>query len=201
LKGKNNKIPLGLTQFFIDKNEGVLNKVIKSMSEFNSKSDLSQGLMTVSHFLPNKQCLPDWKDVDSSRFDRESWLDHGGGGISAKFAKVAGTKLLDDQIHSLKLPSSTRQIHLFGHSHRPKDFEKDQIRYIHNPLGKARERELKMVSPDVDFQLVWDTRIGEIPGETIIRLWEEKYGGVEGLRERMPAFQRRSTRFKYNLPS
>jgi hypothetical protein len=186
----NKKIPRGLTQFFLDKNLDLLERIETLMSQSNSK--FPPGLMTVSHFLPNQQCLPDWKDVDSSHFLREPWLDHGGGGMSAKFAKVSGTQLLDDQIRSGTLPFSTRQIHLFGHSHRPKDFEKDNIRYIHNPLGKPREREMRMVSPDVDFQTVWDTGIGEVPGETIIRYWEEKGGGVEALRMRMKNSRRRS---------
>lgn len=49
-----------------------------------------------------------------------------------------------------------------------------------------------MVNPDVDFQAVWDTRKGEIPGETVIRYWEQYGGGVEALRERMANSRRRS---------
>lgn len=191
--GRNKKIPSGLTEFFLEKNVNVLQKIEESIAK--SYSEHSGGIMTVSHFLPNKQCLPDWKDITSSEFLRDSWLDHGGGGMSAKFAKVAGTELLDDQIRSqISLPASIRQIHLFGHSHRPKDFVMNDIRYIHNPLGKPRERDIHMVSPDIDFQTVWDTRIGHIPSETIIRYWEEKGGGVEALRSRM-AQSRRGSRY------
>lgn len=187
---KNKKIPRGLTEFFLDKNIDVLKRIETSLAQLNPI--LSPGLLTVSHFLPNQQCLPDWKDVNSSRFLRESWLDHGGGEISAKFAKVAGTKLLDEQIRNVKLPNPSRQIHLFGHSHRPKDFQKENIRYIHNPLGKPREREIRMVAPDIDFQPVWSTKLGEVAGDTIIRYWEEKGGGVEALRMRMKNSRRRS---------
>eukprot|EP00980_Cylindrotheca_fusiformis_P030433 scaffold24801_cov181-Cylindrotheca_fusiformis.AAC.11 len=197
MESPNKKIPRGLAQFFFEKNIDSLNKVKAILAK--SDSTFSPGLMTVSHFLPNQQCLPDWKNVSSSRFDRDSWLDHGGAETSAKFAKVSGTRLLDDQIRSFELPNSARHIHLFGHSHRPKDFEKDNIRYVHNPLGKPREREIRMVSPEVDFQPVWHTFHGELPGETIIRYWEEKGGGVEALRRRMKSSRRKNRYGKKHL--
>jgi hypothetical protein len=197
--GPDKKIPRGLVDYFLDRNVELLRTVQESMvdqSPLPKPQSSSRALMTVSHFLPNKQCLPDWKDVESPVFLRDSWLDHGGGGVSAKFAKVAGTARLDQQIRSLQLPSSddndVRRFHLFGHSHRPKDFELENIRYIHNPLGKPREREIYMVSPTVGFQTVWDTRSGEVAGENVIRYWEEQGGGIEALRSRMLNSKRRS---------
>ena len=106
---------------------------------------------------------------------------------------MAGTELLDDQIRTQKKANqSMRLIHLFGHSHRPKDFEMEGVRYIHNPLGKPREREIRMVSPEVDFQTVWDTGSGEVHGETVIRYWEEQGGGLEALRSRLQKSRKQS---------
>lgn len=231
------RIPVGLTEYFLEKNYNNLLLDNESSSSSSSSSPVDNnnnnnnsptatgdddntsigGVMTVSHFLPNKYCLPDWKDITNPDFQDE-WFNHGAPGISAKFAKVAGSALLDEQIRKLFVvdeeesdnvddnnddrhangdtrqqqeqqqqhPRSRRRlIHIFGHSHRPKDFEYDNVRYIHNPLGKPRERELHVVSPDVDFQLVWDTNTGEVPGETIIRYWEEKGGGLQALQRRI----------------
>mmetsp|Transcript_19076 Transcript_19076/g.46095 ORF Transcript_19076/g.46095 Transcript_19076/m.46095 type:complete len:794 (-) Transcript_19076:89-2470(-) len=226
------KIPYGLVEFLLELNRRTVLKNFQEAfvrqqeqqqqsrkeedddeSNNNNNNNPSVGVMTVSHFLPNRQCLPDWKDVSSDNFDRSQWLDHGGGGISAKFALVAGTDRLDEQIRNEVLPppssvedasyDNVRQIHVFGHSHRPKDFELNNIRYIHNPLGKPREREIYMVNPNVDFQLVWETssskttaattqRGGEVPGETVVRYWEEHGGGVEMLRKRMKKTRRRT---------
>mmetsp|Transcript_8317 Transcript_8317/g.13159 ORF Transcript_8317/g.13159 Transcript_8317/m.13159 type:complete len:528 (-) Transcript_8317:193-1776(-) len=194
------KMPSGLVEYFLHQNKIVIERLRGALAETADTRESSYhrqtGLMTVSHFLPNQQCLPDWKEVSSDVFLRGPWLDHGGGGVSAKFALVAGTKGLDKQIRSLSsiidLDRKTRHIHVFGHSHRPKDFELNNIRYIHNPLGKPREREIYMVNPEVDFQLVWDTTMGEVEGETVIRYWEEKGGGVEMLKTRMKKSKRRS---------
>lgn len=214
------KIPHGLTEYFLQQNEGhVIGPFQSAYGVAPERMKDHAGIMTVSHFLPNKQCLPDWKDVQKVQFDREVWLNHGGGGISAKFALVAGTELLDEHIRrtihvrqddainqdvadqsdiittdgdGVCGSSFVRHIHVFGHSHRPKDFILNSIRYIHNPLGKPRERDLQMVNPNVDFQLVWDTTRGEVDGDTVIRYWEEKGGGVVKLKERMNKSKRKS---------
>lgn len=172
------QIPMGLTEILANEN----NKSIKEVKEIycnwieendpvktgGNDNDLNAppGLITFSHFLPNQKTLPDWKDPTSDIFYRDEWLDHPVPDISAKFAKVAGTVLIDEQIRNIIPRDSTskealqsvQHLHVFGHSHRPKDFVYDNIRYIHNPLGKPAEREMNMVSKDVGFQLIWDCR-------------------------------------------
>ena len=200
----NARIPQGLVEYFLQCNQE--NIIAPFQQLLQEQPHLWAPCITVSHFAPNPQCLPEWKNVSVTRFDVEAWLDHGAGTMSAKFAKVAGTKLLDEQLRILLLPllqntitdtSTNRQppdhqqqhhdlIHIFGHSHRPKDFVYNRIRYIHNPLGKPRERQLHMISPNVTFQYIWNCQTtGEITGPTILRYWEQYGGGKEMLWQRM----------------
>ena len=155
-----------------------------------------ENLITFSHFLPSQQTLPDWKEPISEVFRREDWLDHPVPDVSAKFAYVAGSDLIDEQIRSIwnepDLSGSPRNdmhrnhIHVFGHSHRPKDFVLDGIRYIHNPVGKPVEREMNMINNNFDFELIWDHREGQVRSEdVVIRYWEQYGGGVELLVQNM----------------
>ena len=191
------RIPFGAANYFLSRNQPVIDAFHRAVQRpLNATENKRVSVLTVTHFLPNSQSLPDWKDLDSEKFDVGSWLDHGAGGTSAKFALVGGSDKIDAQIRSLSLsaePTSATKddfyyrIHVFGHSHRPKDFLYKGIRYVHNPLGKPREREMRMVAPEVNPKLLWeagkDNRIGD--NETIIRYWEEQAGGVESLRQRL----------------
>lgn len=239
------QIPIGLTEILANENNKSIKEVKKiyynwieeNGSVKNDRKDnglnTPPGLITFSHFLPNQKTLPDWKDPTSDTFHRDEWLDHPVPDISAKFAKVAGSVLIDEQIREI-IPrdyvsdrtsmsiskaslQSVQHLHVFGHSHRPKDFVFDNIRYIHNPLGKPAEREMNMVSKEVGFQLIWDCRNqssvhknvpldkssadenirissvgkhcgtfgGEVPGNQIIRYWEEQGGGKKVLARKM----------------
>jgi len=218
------RIPVGLSEYFANVNQKRISRVKRYYQSWNSvhfnpkqqsqkRSKSLPGLITYSHFLPNLKTLPDWKDPSCDRFQREYWLDHPVPKVSCNFAKVSGSALIDDQIRSI-VPHDNHELkiqhlHVFGHSHRPKDFVLDGIRYIHNPLGKPRERQMKMVSESVNFQLIWDCSKsslsefndddddisftggdGEVPGVRIIRFWEEKGGGKVALARRMKLNQR-----------
>ena len=190
-----------LTKLFLSWNEPALEAVRQSSVE---------NVITFSHFLPSQRCLPDWKVPSSEQFCREEWLDHPVPDVSAKFAYVAGSDLIDEQLRSfsneaIRSASSSidinrNHIHVFGHSHRPKDFVLDGIRYIHNPVGKPVEREMNMINDELDFQLIWDCREGQICSEVdIIRYWEQFGGGVQLLAQNM-AKRRRRRRNQINTP-
>lgn len=221
LTSPNARIPQGLVEHFLRRNQRyVLDPWRRHLQQQEQQQQADDAtttatttttttkskdllVITVSHFAPNQQCLPDWKDLSATTFQTDAWLDHGSGGMSAKFAKVAGTRLLDAQLRrNIRTigenddagapppppqPHCHRHIHVFGHSHRPKDFEYESIRYIHHPLGKPRERELHMIDPDVTFQCVWANGTEVLRGEddpALLRYWEQYGGGTEMLHKR-----------------
>jgi hypothetical protein len=174
------KFPMpSLVDMFLKKNEDAIADIRRSKLVDEKKTF---GLVTFSHFLPNQQSLPDWKDLKEESFQKK-WLDHPGPGLSAKFALVGGSKSIDEQIRSIS-SGMYQHIHVLGHSHRPKDFYYKGVRYIHHPLGKPTEREMLMISPTVDFKCIWDTTTtsGSIPSSQILRYWEEQGGGLVSLR-------------------
>lgn len=216
------RIPVGLSEYFANVNQKRISRVRSYYQSWNSvhfedqrglRSKPLPGLISYSHFLPNLKTLPDWKDPLCDSFQRECWLDHPVPTVSANFAKVSGSVVIDNQIRSI-VPNDNHEqkiqhLHVFGHSHRPKDFVLDGVRYIHNPLGKPRERQMKMVCENVNFQLIWDCSKsslsefddedddvsfvggdGEVPGVRTIRFWEEKGGGKVALARRMKINQR-----------
>jgi hypothetical protein len=58
-----------------------------------------------------------------------------------QFSKVAGSDLIDKQLRQLTAgvgrggARALEHVHCFGHSHRPKDFVLQGVRYVSNPLG------------------------------------------------------------------
>ena len=110
-----------------------------------------------------------------------------------------GNELLSDK------NCKNKRIHIFGHSHRPKDFIYDGIRYIHNPLGKPRERDMYMINPNISLLqdcLIWEKKKKKNwddnnndddddddddgnKRKTIIRYWEQYGGGLKMLQKRM----------------
>lgn len=168
------RIPLGLTDWLAVKNDktiSVAKDIYNSWAaveedeegdryEMREKKRKLPGLITYSHFLPNEKTLPDWKDPHCETFQRDEWLDHPVPEVSAKFAKVSGSALIDEQIRSI-LPSlanrdgikegAFQHLHIFGHSHRPKDFVFNGVRYVHNPLGKPFKYEIHLLNEYMFF--------------------------------------------------
>ena len=113
---------------------------------------------------------------DVEHFDPK-WINHAAAGKAVKFSKVAGSDLLDKQLRKITEGAAcSHQLHAFGHSHRPKDFMRDGVRYIHHPVAYAEERNRRRVSPLPCLKLVWGND-GPQPAPTVLRYWEE-YGGT-----------------------
>ncbi|KAJ1638634.1 hypothetical protein T492DRAFT_943074 [Pavlovales sp. CCMP2436] len=109
-------------------------------------------------------------------------------GNAALFASVAGSSRIDAQVralaeewrsgfpggeHSDAGAAGGEHVHVFGHSHRPKDFELRGCRYVHNPVGKGTERDWGVL-PEPHFLRLWDEHGQAVPAERkIIRYWAE----------------------------
>ena len=197
---QNNKIPSSeLVNYFLSKSNTARQSIRKSLSASNHNHNYNDnnhsssipsthfGIITFSHFLPSCKTLPDWKEPTNPIFQTDKWFDHGQPDISAKFAKVAGSYFIDTYARSFySQQNMINHIHVFGHSHRPKDFIYDNVRYIHNPVGKPWERELNLCNPNVNFDCIWDTTsatatLKEQNYKPIIRYWEDIGGGKDVL--------------------
>jgi len=141
----------GWSDFYLCKwPDEVLNKEPRSLScpngtpenyflSLNEPSLIQQydaPVITFSHFLPRRDCLP----------SKER--------LNVKFLpKVAGTAKLDLQIRSIK-----SQLHVFGHTHINWDKSIAGVRYLQHSIKYPRERE--NLGPiyghtDLDQMLIW----------------------------------------------
>lgn len=142
-----------------------------------------EGVLSLSHFVPCRQALPDWMDPHAHAFD-PAWLNHAAAGKAVKFSRVAGSAALDRQLRALTADAPPREppmphVHVFGHSHRPKDFALGGVRYVHHPVAYEEERRHKRV-PMPCMKLLWDAS-GPVPSEQgqVLRYWEQ-FGGSVG---------------------
>lgn len=76
-------------------------------------------------------------------------------------------------------PGRCHHLHAFGHSHRPKDFTLDGVRYLSHPLGYSKERDKQLTPALPHLRLIWDVDGPTLPPpKPLIRYWEEN-GGAE----------------------
>ena len=104
------------------------------------------------------------------------------------FSKVAGCDAIEAQLRALHaaLPpragagAEPRHVHVFGHSHRPKDVSIAGVRYVHAPLAYPQEREftpalahprdVRAKCPPPALKRVWSCQLeGACAGEHEIR--------------------------------
>ena len=142
-------------------------------------------VFSFSHFLPRAETLPDWLEPSTEVF-AHSWLEHPAGSTAVKFSRVAGSDRIDAQLRALTAgvvragKRAPRHMHAFGHSHRPKDFSLEHVRYVSFPLGYGKEREKRLV-PDgtQNPRLMWEEAGPcRAPVRPLVRFWEE-HGGAE----------------------
>lgn len=144
-----------------------------------AQGDAVRGVLSVSHFLPARCCLPDWCEPAATEFDL-NWIAHGAARKASLFASVAGSDRIDAQLRSILPPSADRgkagtvHVHVFGHSHRPKDFTLRGVRFVHNPVGKGTERQWGVLPEQPGFVRLWDEEGQPVPAaRTVIRYWKE----------------------------
>lgn len=158
---------------FLARNRPAIAAARAQMAAAAAASEGVRGVLSFSHFLPAPCCLPDWCVPDAPVFDT-AWLSHGAARKAGLFASVAGSTALDAQLRSLRPDGETacEHVHVFGHSHRPKDFRLRGVRYVHNPVGKGTEREWRVL-PSPAFVRLWDGNGNAVPRDRIIRYWAE----------------------------
>lgn len=153
----------------LQRNEANIARALADM-----RSHAPSAVLSLSHFLPCSACLPDWLEPEVETFDA-SWLSHGAARKAALFAQVAGSTRIDSQVRRLTAGTALPHVHVFGHSHRPKDFLLNGVRYVHNPVGKGAEREWGMLPPPA-FRCLWDGagRPTACPRPPLVRYWEQR---------------------------
>jgi hypothetical protein len=157
-----------------------------------------------SHLLSRRPTPTHRLEPSASHFHAD-WLSHAAGSTAVKFSKVAGSRLIDQQLRRLAAgalwpaedaarpaegmqagaaqaaprPMGCRHTHAFGHSHRPKDFTLDGVRYVSHPIGYSKERANVLTPAQPHLKLVWDVHgPAPPPARPLVRYWEE-HGGRE----------------------
>eukprot|EP01118_Nematostelium_gracile_P014642 TRINITY_DN575_c0_g1_i1.p1 TRINITY_DN575_c0_g1~~TRINITY_DN575_c0_g1_i1.p1 ORF type:complete len:236 (+),score=41.43 TRINITY_DN575_c0_g1_i1:71-709(+) len=113
------------TTHFLSLNKDTIEKVKKDKD--------THSIITFSHFLPRRDCLP----------KRER--------LFVKYLpKVCGTFRLDEQIREIG-----SKIHLFGHTHIEWDKTVDGVRYVQRSLRYPSERKSWAGISDIEEMCIW----------------------------------------------
>jgi predicted phosphodiesterase len=143
-------------------NEPMIEAARREMAAVDVHGRRVRSILSLSHFLPSTRCLPDWHEPETAAFNAD-WVSHGRARKAALFASVAGSETLGAQVRSLSRKGCAH-VHVFGHSHRPKDFTLRGVRFVHNPMGKGIERSLGQIAEPRFLQL-WDEAGVAVPAE------------------------------------
>jgi predicted phosphodiesterase len=171
IRGNEDASDAAIAAHFARLNEPIIASANAQIVEAAAKGEHVRGILSLSHFLPAACCLPDWCEPTQEAFDAD-WISHGAARKAALFANVAGCATIDAQLRTLA--GGCAHVHVFGHSHRPKDFELRGVRYVHHPMGKGTEREWGALPSRPTFLRLWDEAGAAVPAERrIIRYWKE----------------------------
>jgi len=127
-----------LNRYFLNLNEVVIKEVLEAIQSKKSHSEdknwTTPYIITYSHFLPRRECLPKREVL---------FIDF--------LPKVVGSKELDDQVRRLH-----SKVHVFGHTHINWNEVIEGVHYVQRALRYPTERNSYPSPTDLLDMLIYD---------------------------------------------